>query len=80
MIKQWEIEMILHSAYRHGKAYRDGNIYRSCGKWCFKRPEVTGLPHYVIDLSIEDHQFLSNIYRHAFRCGLNSKRDMVGAI
>lgn len=73
MIKQGEIKLILHSAYRHGQAYRDGKIYRSCGKWVFKNPEVAGLPPYVVDLSIDDHQFLSDIYRHAFRCGLNSK-------
>lgn len=73
MIRKSEIEMILRSAYRHGQAYRDGKIHRSCGKWVFKNPEVTGLPHFVVDLSIEDHQFLSDIYRHAFRCGFNSK-------
>lgn len=69
-MKTWIISEVMHSAYRHGQAYTKGQIYRSTGRWNFKCPEATGLPDFVVRMSIEDHQFLSDVYRHAFRQGL----------
>lgn len=69
-LKTWIISDIMHTAYRHGQAYANGQIYRSTGQWHFKCPEATGLPNWVVQLDIDTHQFLSDVYRHAFRQGL----------
>ena len=69
-MKPYEVIMIAESAFRHGQAYANNQIYRSTGKYIFKCPESVGLPDYVIRMTIEDHAFLEKVYRHSFRQGL----------
>jgi hypothetical protein len=69
-MRPYEIQMIAESAYRHGQGYATGMIYRNVGRFAFKYPEARGLPDWVCQLDIEAHQFLANLYRHAFRQGL----------
>ena len=68
----WFIQEVAECAFRHGKAYAEGEIYRSTGKFNFKCPEAIGLPDCVVQMSLEDHQFLVKLYRHSFRQGLKS--------
>lgn len=69
-MRTWIIQDIAEQAYRHGQGYAKSNVYRNVGRFSFKHPEAIGLPDYVIRMSLEDHQFLANVYRHAFRQGL----------
>lgn len=71
-MKHWEVIEVANSAYRHGKAYADGMIYRSANRTTFKHPDWTGLPNYVVHMPYDDHVLLSKVYRHAFRQGLKS--------
>ncbi len=70
-MKAWLIQDIARSAFRHGQGYAQGNIYRSTGRYLFKCPEAC-LPDWVVQLPLEDHEFLCKLYRHAFRQGLKS--------
>lgn len=72
-IKNIDVVMIAESAYRHGIGYKNSNIYRHAGRWCFKNPEALGLPDWVTQVEFSEHKFLANVYRHSFRAGLNSK-------
>lgn len=71
-MRHFEVIMVAESAFRHGQAYAQGQIYRSVGRTAFKRPDWIGLPDYVVQLPYEDHVLLAKVYRHAFRQGLKS--------
>lgn len=71
-MRPYEVAMIAESAYRHGQGYAQGMIYRSTGRYAFKRPESLGLPDWVIQLDYETHKWLADLYRHAFRQGLKT--------
>ncbi len=74
-LKAWMIEDIANSAYKHGEAYRLGNIYRNVGRYAFKHPSHC-LPDWVMVLDIETHAKLERLYKRSFRAGLNN-RDMI---